>query len=552
VAVGAERIRAFDATIEVEPHDAFTVVETIAYDFGAEQRHGIFRRIPVRYGRGHAADYRIGLDVERVDDGAGTPLPFRVSHAGRDVTIRIGDPDRTVTGTHTYRIRYRVTRGVLYFADHDEIYWNVTGTEWPVPIERAGAVVLLPGPSDPHRLMTGCFTGPRGSVAHDCTAAPSPDGTHITVEAAGPLGVGSGLTLVLGLPKGMLVEPTLLDRLWARVTDWVTWLYLLPIATLAVMTRLWRRYGRDPAGRAAIAVAYEPPRNMTPAEMGTVVDETVQLADITATVLDLAVRGALRIEERDSTSFLFLNHRDYELVRLPSSEPLRPFESELLDALFCGEQRVLVSSLRNHFYRHVPELKRALYDVVAGGRWFASSPDRIRTGWRLGGLAALGLAALVFLVSQSFATALPVALTGLVILAFSPFMPRRTADGHRAYEEILGFKEFLMRVDRDRLARTGGRTAGRFERILPYAVVLGAADQWAEAFADVYTQAPTWYVGPTGRVFDSRAFVSDVGRSMDTLGSTMASQPSGSGRSGFSSGGGFSGGGFGGGGGGSW
>ncbi len=142
-------------------------------------------------------------------------------------------------------------------------------------------------------------------------------------------------------------------------------------------------------------------------------------------------------------------------------------------------------------------------------------------------------------------------MTGLIVLAFSPFMPRRTADGRRAYEEILGFKEFLERVDRDRLERTGGRTADRFERILPYAVVLGVADTWADAFADVYTKAPGWYVGG-GRAFDSRAFVSDVGRSMQTMGSTMTSQPSGSGRSGFSSGGGFSGGGFGGGGGGSW
>jgi uncharacterized membrane protein len=145
----------------------------------------------------------------------------------------------------------------------------------------------------------------------------------------------------------------------------------------------------------------------------------------------------------------------------------------------------------------------------------------------------------------------PVALTGLVILAFSPVMPGRTTAGRRAYEEILGFKEFLGRVDRDRLERSGGRTADRFERVLPYAVVLGVADQWADAFADVYARPPTWYSGSSGP-FDSRRFVSNVGRSLQTMGTTMTSQPSGSGSSGFSSGGGSSGGGFGGGGGGSW
>ena len=112
---------------------------------------------------------------------------------------------------------------------------------------------------------------------------------------------------------------------------------------------------------------------MTPAEMGTVLDETVHLADITATVLDLAVRGHLRIEERESKGFLFLNHRDYELVRLESSEPLRPFETTLLSALFGADDRVLVSSLKNKFYHHVPTLKRSLYEMTGGGRWFAGS-----------------------------------------------------------------------------------------------------------------------------------------------------------------------------------
>jgi hypothetical protein len=420
-----------------------------------------------------------------------------------------------------------------------------------VPIERARAVVSLPAPSDPHALRAGCFTGPQGAVERACTITPAADGARVTVETTGALGAATGLTLVVGLPKGLLAEPTALERLWERLTDWVTLLYLLPFATLAIMVALWRRYGRDPAGRAAIAVRYEPPEDMTPAEIGTVLDEKVHLADITATVLDLAVRGQLRIEEKESKGFLFLNHRDYELVRLESSEPLRPFETTLLAALFGDGERVKISSLKDRFYHHVPALKRALYDVVGDGRWFASSPEGVRGGWRVAGVGALLSAVPVVFVAGSVATALPIALTGLVILLFARAMPRRTADGRRAYEEILGFKEFLTRVDRDRLERTGGRSAGRFERMLPYAIVLGAADQWAEAFADVYTRAPAWYAG-SGSGFDSHTFVSDVGRSLDTIGRTMTSQPSGgSGGSGFSSGG-SSGGGFGGGGGGSW
>jgi uncharacterized membrane protein len=146
-----------------------------------------------------------------------------------------------------------------------------------------------------------------------------------------------------------------------------------------------------------------------------------------------------------------------------------------------------------------------------------------------------------------------------IVFVFSPHMPRRTRKGRRAYEEILGFQEFMSRVDKDRLERMGGRTAEHFERCLPYAVVLGVADQWADAFADIYTEPPDWYHSPgTGMRFTPRHFVSDVGNSLRTMEQTFASQPKGSGSTGwssggaFSGGGGFSGGGFGGGGGGSW
>jgi uncharacterized membrane protein YgcG len=400
-------------------------------------------------------------------------------------------------------------------------------------------------------LQLGCFTGPHGAVARECSIRADAAGGQVAATTNAGLATGEGLSIVVGLPKGVVAEPSTAARLWARATDWLTWLSPLPLVTLIGMIVLWRRHGRDALAGAAVPVRYEPPEGMSPAEMGTLIDEKAHPADLTATVLDLAVRGHLEIVELESTGFLFLNTRDYELVRRSSSEPLRPFERTLLEALFGGEQRVRVSSLRNRFYRHLSSLQEALYDLATAAGWFRSSPERVRRRWRLAGLLVLGAAVPAFLATESLATVVPVALTGLVILAFSPVMPGRTRTGRRAYEEILGFKEYLGRVDRDRLERSGGRTADRFERVLPYAVVLGVADQWADAFADVYTEPPTWYSGTSGP-FQSRRFVSAVGRSMQTMGSTMTSQPSGSGRSGFSSGGGFSGGGFGGGGGGSW
>lgn len=547
----AERMRSFETEIYLTAEDRFTVVERIAWDFEGAKRHGIFRDIPVAYGRGRSADYHIRLDVGRVTvDGA--DVPAARSRAGDSVRLRIGDPERLVTGVHTYEIRYAVSRGLLFFPGHDELYWNVNGTGWKVAVDRVTAAVYLPEDRG-DALQLACFTGAAGSVERACTARAGPASAHFA--AARALGPGENLSIVLGLPKGVIREPSASERFWSRVRDFLSPWMLLPILVGFGMLHLWRSLGRDPAGKDAIDVRYEPPEGMSPAELGTVVDERVHLVDITSTILDLAVRGHLRIEETETTKFLFLKDRDWELVRLEGRDALRGHERLLLDGLFHqGADRVAVSDLKYEFHDRLPGLRDAIYSQVSGRRsYFAAPPDRVRTRWAIGGGAVALLGAAV-LGAQVVAAGLAILASGLVVLAFSPWMPRRTRRGRQAHQEILGFKEFLSRVDRDRLERMGTRTTDAFERILPFAIVLGVADEWAEAFADLYSAPPEWYASPRYRGgFRPTMFVSDIGTSLDAIGATIAATPpsSGSGGSGFG-GGGFSGGGFGGGGGGSW
>jgi uncharacterized membrane protein YgcG len=550
--VGAEEIRSFAAEVRLSRDEVFTVTERIEYDFGALSRHGIFRDIPVRYGRGRAADYRIRLDVLGVTDGQGRDLPHQVSSRGEYRRIRIGDPDRVVTGRQVYEITYRVRRGLLYFDDHDEIYWNATGTEWTVPIGRAEARVVLPEGSEGVRVRTACFTGRRGAIASDCDATQV--GGTVRFVAARGFREGEGLTLVVGLPKGVVREPSAASRLLARASDYVSAWILLPVVALAGMVHLWRTRGRDPAGAAAVRVSYEPPAGLTPAEVGTILDESADLADITSTILDLAVRGYLEIEQVETTRFLFFSNTDYRLHRRPGAGgTLLAHEQTLLKGLFGDRTEVLVSSLRNEFYKHLPEIKRALYTRLSReGGYFPAAPDRVRRNYLIAG-GVLAVLAVVAVGNDivGFGPGIGLGLAGAIVAAFSPIMPRRSAKGRRVLDEILGFREFVGRVDAGRLERLGGRDAGTFEKVLPYAIVLGVADQWATAFADIYTEPPRWYRSASySGGFYPRAFVSDVGHSLQTIGATMASSPRGSGGSGFS--GGSSGGGFGGGGGGSW
>ncbi|MCP3985308.1 MAG: DUF2207 domain-containing protein [bacterium] len=547
---GVEHIVRFETEIYLGTDDDFSVVEKIQYGFGNQARHGIFREIPVAYGRGRAADYRIRLKIESVTDAAGNDQPYKLSLSGGVQRIRIGDPDSTVTGTQEYWIRYRVERGYLYFDSHDELYWEATGHGWQVPMEMVSATVYLPEGVTAETTEHQCHAGPFGTVKQDCTITPI--GGALLFRSERTLGPREGLTLAVGLPKGVLDEPTGLERFFSRAGDYLNFWSLLPLLALGAMIQLWRTEGRDRGAGAAIPVRYEPPEGLTPAEVGTVIDEKVDLIDITSTLLDLAVRGFLRIEELESKGFLFLDKKDYRLVKLRDPVDVRRHEAILMNRLFSGGDRVLVSSLKDHFYSHLPDLKAALYEQVSrGDGLFPTSPEKVRRMWAIAGVGGLGVG--FFASFLDLGAALPIGLAGAIVLAFSPAMPRRTRRGRKVYEQIRGFQEFVERVDRDRLERMGRLDPGQFEALLPFAIVLGVGDQWADAFADVYTEPPSWYVGAHPGVFQPRGFVSDLGHSLDTMGQSFRSQPNqgGSGSSGLG-GGGFGGGGFGGGGGGSW
>ncbi len=546
----AEVIRSLDVSVRLADAYDFEVEERIRWDFEGAQRHGIYREIPVRYRRPYLPDTRMRVDVESVTDENGVPWQWRASSRGSSLEIRIGNPQVTLSGVREYRIRYRVGRGLLYFDDHDELYWNATGNEWKIPVEAASATVELPSGTAAAVARHTCFAGPAGSTLADCRE--TSDGSSLRFEAARALPPGSGLTVVVGLPKGFLPEPSPLRRLLTRTGDFLSPWLLLPLGALAFMLRQWRTHGRDPGARDALPVRYEPPAGLTPAEVGTVVDESADTLDLTATILDLAVRGLLRIEEVEGTGFLFLSKRDYRLQRTGASETgLKEHERLLLGAVFAAGPTVLLSDLKNKFHESIPGIRRALYKELSGeGAYFPTSPEQVRTNYRLAGIAVAALGLLAIWAEQSpLAIGCPLA-AGAIVLGFSGAMPRRTEKGRRARDEILGFREFVRRVDADRLDRTGGKTAGRFEKVLPHAVVLGVADRWATVFAGIYTQPPGWYHSDRyGSGFSADDFVSDVGRSLSTMGETFTSQP-GSGSSGFS--GGSSGGGSGGGGGGSW
>jgi Predicted membrane protein (DUF2207) len=542
-------IQSFDATIDVGADGSVAVEEVIVPRFSGSW-NGIFRTIPIQYRTPQGLNYTLQLDIVSITDSEGAPLKYESSRERHYRKLKIWVPGAVDT-TKTVKVRYRVSNGLRFFEEHDELYWNVTGDEWEVPIEAATALVRLP--AGVSGIRATAFRGAYGST-EQAEATIEPDGVRI--QAVRGLNFREGLTAVVGWNPGVVHRPTAVEKTADAVYSNLP--LVLPPLVFFGMLRLWRSRGRDPE-LAPIATRYEPPATMTPAELGTLVDGKPDMRDITATIVDLAVRGFLHIEESASEGFLgFFSSKDYRFtLKKPRSEwkGLRLHERDLLEAMFGSSgDSVSLSTLKNKFYKHLPGLRNHLYTGLVNDGFYAGRPDRVRALYMAGG--AIGGALLAFgsgnvmaaLGMQPAAGIIAGIACGLIVVAFGWFMPSRTVRGTRELEKVLGFQEFLSRVEADRIDRTI-RTPEMFEKFLPYAMALGVADNWAKAFEGIYTQPPAWYTGP-GHVhtFHPASFTNNLGRMSTQAATVMASAPRSSGGSGFS--GGSSGGGFGGGGGG--
>jgi uncharacterized membrane protein len=565
-AAAAAVIQEYAVDLRVRPDSRLEVTEAITVDFGMAPRHGIYRRIPVDYDRpvaGSRTRYSLRLRLVSVTDAEGQRHQVKTTRDGRYVQWRIGDPDRYVRGVQIYRIRYEVDGAINYFDEHDELYWNVTGTEWEWAIRSASARVTLPPGVQPQDVRRQVFTGYSGSTAANASVTAQGDAILVRTRS---LKEREGLTVVLGFPKGVLREPGSDERLRWFFEDNAALLVpaLFPILSLLVMLGLYLRHGRDPDAGKPIVVEYEPPKGLTPAEVGTLVDERADIADIVSTVVDLAVRGHLKIRQFESNRVLFFHTTDYEFTRLEGShDRLTDHERRFLDSLFSTGDTVRLSDLKQKFYVHLPGIRDAIYRQLVQHHLFPHDPEKVRSSYGCGAGLLLLLAGvpIAILFGTRFGSELGVIATvGSVMISFAictlfaRAMPRKTHAGVKAARQALGFREFVRRVEQDRIRRMADEDPTIFERLLPYAMVLGAADEWAEKFQGLAIPPPQWYDSGTTGTFHTRTFVNDLGTGMTAMGSTFQSAPSsssaGGGGSGFS--GGSSGGGFGGGGGGGW
>ena len=458
VSAAAEQITSYDVGIAIQRDGSILVQEQIVYDIGANERHGIFRDIPVRSRYNSRYDRIESVDVREVSS-PDAPDRYRVADNGSSVRITIMDPGQLITGRHTYRISYLVHDSLNAFADHDELYWNAIGAQWDVPIDRTTVRVTAPAAL----TRAACYAGPPGSTGR-CEQAGIADGAARFTQTG--LLPHEALTVAAAIPKGAVAAPHLVLReQWTLQRAFTAapatlaasgGLLVLLVAGGLVLARRRRAISASGAGPAFAsrepAMQPVPPEGVPPGLAGALTGRGVVLPEhVTATMVDLAVRGYLRIEDAAQQKRRPVPP-DWRLVRLGKAGGLLEYEQAVLDGLFkdaetgSGKTSVLLSK-SGGAYAVLRQARDAMYREMTARGWYTARPDRVRRIWGLISVALLGagLAAEIpaVILTDLGLVPLPLVLAALTLAALIPKMPVRTAAGNDLARQAHGFRSYL-------------------------------------------------------------------------------------------------------------
>ncbi len=545
-----ERIVEFRSDVVVGTDGALTVTETIrVVAMGEEIKRGIIRDFPTRYTGRQGQSVNVGfklLEVRR--DGAAER--YKTEPYSNGVRIYIGDKDVFIRhGEHVYTLVYRATRQLGFFDDYDELYWNVTGSDWTFEIESARVSVTLPGGAEV--VSWAAYTGRPGERGQDFTTAYEPSGAAIAVETSRALAPGEGFTIAVAFPKGFVAAPTASDEVAFVLSDNAAFAVGLAgfVALLAYFLAVWAKVGRDPEG-GTIVPEYDPPDGFSPAAARYVAEMGYDSKSFTAAVVNLAVKGYLGIEEQEEGEFT--------LRKTGNSPNLSPGEAALARKLFPGgvTETVLEQSNHKRLTKAQKALRKSLKDdfekiyfirnlgyfvpglvvtLVVAALMALLGPDpaaagfmtvwlsiwslgcyglalKIVTTWRTAGLTGsllqaggavyITLFALPFFggllfglwfLAQSLSLPATFVLCAILLMdiGFYDLLKAPTRLGRQVMDRIAGFKLYLSVAEQDRMNfhNPPERTPELFEKFLPYALALGIEQAWSEQFAGVLAAA---------------------------------------------------------------
>ncbi|MEO7210233.1 MAG: DUF2207 domain-containing protein [Chitinophagaceae bacterium] len=547
-------IKDYGIDVKVNKDASLDVTENILVHF-TEPRHGIFRMIPFQYQQIALPD-SVEKAQQQLSGGGFTRTiienikvdkwNFETSTSGDYIQVKIGSANTTVDGDQTYIIHYSVLNAINFFTDYSELYFNLIGDQWPVRIDSVHFRVTLQAALNeiPRYFVATGNTGSReNNTVTNWENNEIFSGTTTTF-----LNPRQGVTIGIAFPKDFLTAP----NYEMRGFGWLA----LPLAGFVGMFLLWKAKGKDE--KRAVQTEFYPPEGISPSVAGYFIDNTLDTKDLTALIPYWGANGYLQINETEKKSLAgLIKTTEYEFIKIKGLPPQSPdFEKTLFNGIFKTGSKVKLDDLKNVLYSTMSTAKSQLEADIKREDYFVKGSRNM--GCLLPGLGFLILVTGVILLAYTWYDykwlGISVLLFGLPIMIFVFLMSKRSEKGTDLYYHLLGFKEFIKSVEKDKLNEFLKQDAHYFDKVLPFAIVFGMASVWKDKLKGLDIPPPSWYNGTyNSGVFNSMLFMNSINNSMSAMSSTFTSSPSSSGSSGGSfGGGGFSGGGGGGGGGGSW
>ncbi|RFF27692.1 MULTISPECIES: DUF2207 domain-containing protein [unclassified Wenzhouxiangella] len=618
-AVSEERIVEFASEIEVKPSRELAVTENITIVAeGRDIRRGIYRDFPTRYEDRNGKRVTVPFDVVSVRRN-GQREDWHTESISNGVRLYFGSAKRMLDhGEHRYELTYRTERQIGFFEDFDELYWNVTGHAWDFPIERATVVVNLPSGAAPDELRLDAYTGRQGEQGDEAVGEVV-SGSRVRFETTRRLAPREGLTISVGFPKGLVREPTAAEELEMDLQDHRLAVIGALGTLIAVLWYLfaWTRVGRDPEG-GAIYPRYDPPEGYSPGMLRYVWKMGYDRTCLAAALVSLAVKGAIRLDKKDDDYVAERLDGETEsaterklLGKLLDQEgekiTFKQSNHAEIRAALKAHEKALSGRMEGRYFQlnrwwvipgiliSVATLVAMVLSLPGEDKFVAGFLALHQTIWNIGtavlmmrvyrtwrdlkdvtgviGAILLTAFSLPFLIASivvlgifgqmiGWLPALIVVIIGIVNGLFWSWMRAPTMRGRQLLDEVEGLRLYLTVAEREDIERRHGdappQTFEEFERLLPYAVALDAADTWAERFASEIeaaaqagtAQSRSWY---PATLSDGRFTAAGLGTALgSSLASATASASTAPGSSSGGGGGGFSGGGGGGGGGGGW
>lgn len=548
--ITTEQITLFNVTVELEQNTDINIREEIHYFFPTPRR-GIIREIPTDYKvqagfrrpttlvLNNIFYYEKGNPQQRFSD-------YERSRRSGYAIFRIGQPDVTIRGEYVYVIEYTLRSAINYFDDYDELYLNITGDGWDVPIKEARAEINVPGEIT-DRI---CFTGPAGSILSNCSFETVSD-EEVKVSADSELSAFEGLTVTLKMPKGTLEDTTARQRIAFLISNIGL---LLPVPVFFLVSKVVKKKGKN--RKLTVIRHFEPAKGLYPLLAGYVYNAKLDSKHITAQIIQLAIDGHIKIKQEKKN--------DYLLQKIENEKEIKDEATEVLySGIFKKEDSINTKKFPTNFYLTVRDIEKKLNSKLYSKKYFDKDRKKLKSSLSTFGVIGLFVAFISFTPLSYMAAvgwSIGILLSSIVLFIFSSRVDLRGEKGNEIYHELEGLKAYIDTAEKDRIEfhNDPKKFRGVFETLLPYAIIFGLERKWAGKFKDLYKEPPNWYEGNM-TAFNTYVLASSFTRmnrnvkarsvAPNSAGGFRSSHGAGGG-SGFS--GGMSGGGFGGGGGSSW